>query len=62
MVIIKKIEQDEYLIMDAVLIILGKGKLNTLELQYELLRCGIMVQQPLLEEVFKEMIKRKFIS
>ena len=61
--IVKKIKQNDYLIMDAILIILGrKGQLEINKLQYELLNCGIIIQQPLLNEAISELKKNKAVS
>lgn len=63
MIQIKKIKQNDYLIMDAVLIILGeKGELSVTKLQYELLNCGVMIRQPLLKEVITELNKHNLVG
>lgn len=63
MTLIKDKSDLDYVLMDAILIILGeKGQLNVSKLQYELLNCGLMVQQPLLREALKELTEHKAIA
>ena len=64
MIIVYDILQDNAVLMDAILIILSNKNesLSVDELQYELLKCGLMVQQPLLEEAKAELIRHGAIS
>lgn len=56
MVQITEIKQKGYLIMDAILIILcKKGQLDIVDLRYELLKCGIMIQTLLLRKALNEL-------
>lgn len=63
MTLIKNQSDLDYVLMDAILIILSeKGSLSISKLQYELLSCGLMVQQPLLKEAIKELKKHNAIT
>ncbi len=63
MIQIKKIKQKDYLIMDAILVILNnKPQLSIGKLQYEILKCGIHVGQPLLREAIKRLKEDKLIG
>lgn len=63
MTLIKNQSDLDYILMDAILIILAeKGQMDVSKLQYELLNCGLMVQQPLLREAIKELKVHKAIS
>lgn len=63
MIQIKNKEDNEYMLVDAILIILSKDGLETISiLQFELLKCGIMVQQPLLGETIKYLEGHKVIK
>lgn len=63
MTLIKTKADMDYVLMDAILIILSqKGQLNVSQLQYELLSCGLMVQQPLLKEAIAELAKHNCLT
>lgn len=63
MTLIKNKSDLDYVLMDAILIILGKkGRLNVNDLQYELLNCGLMVQQPLIRDALKELAEHEAIA
>lgn len=63
MTLIKNTSDLDYVLMDAILIILAeKGQLTVSKIQYELLNCGMMVQQPLIKEAMKELAKANAIT
>lgn len=63
MTLIKKTSDLDYVLMDALLIIIGQNPNMTVSfLQYELLKCGMMVQQPLLRAALEELKKHKAIT
>jgi len=64
MKIIKQIEQDEYLIIDVILIILVSSNISVdfRELHHEILRCGIFLQYPLLLKVLNYMKENNLLK
>lgn len=61
--LIKEISDAEYLLMDCLLIIIDKhSTADVSEIQYQLLKCGFMVQQPLIRKALNELKSKNLIT
>lgn len=60
---IKNISDNDYILMDSILLILlNESNIDINKLQYHLLRCGIFCDQPLLRKALEKLSEDKLIT